>query len=265
MSSESVTTGPLTALHLRQMLRTRYPKEAYAMLFEVGDATGFQCGRHLDAVVMSLWPSRGLELTGCEIKVTRSDWKKELADPAKASSHIRYLDRFYLVAANDKIVHPGELPATWGLMIANGKGLKCVTEAPRLEPEPISRSMLAALLRRAQEVGPNEIATAKREALAEQDASLAALRHENTALKRLTDNSRLKVLATFEEAAGITLDTYGDGWHGTYGAKTAGKMLRVLMAGESALRLEQMKNIEKALRNTADGLAEALAEWKQAE
>ena len=45
-----------------------------------------------DAVIMSLWPSRGLELHGVEIKVSRADWKREAADPAKAEAIAAYCD-----------------------------------------------------------------------------------------------------------------------------------------------------------------------------
>ena len=53
---------------LERRLRTRYQAPAYAYLPQVGDSTGYSVHRHADAIVMSLWPSRGLHLMGFEIK-----------------------------------------------------------------------------------------------------------------------------------------------------------------------------------------------------
>lgn len=135
---------------LMTLLRERYPKDAYAFFTEVPNGTGGNCNRHCDALVMSLWPSRGLYLTGFELKVARTDWMKELKQPAKADSIARYCDFWYLVVADEKIVQPGELPPTWGLMVPNGKKLKVKTEATKLDAEPITRKFLAALFRSAQ-------------------------------------------------------------------------------------------------------------------
>lgn len=135
---------------LMGLLRERYPKDAYAFFTEVPDGTGGNCRRHCDALVMSLWPSRGLTLTGFELKVSRGDWIKELKTPAKAESIAKYCDFWYLVAGDEKIVQPGELPATWGLMAPVGGKLKVKAEATKLEAEAISRKFIAGLFRAAQ-------------------------------------------------------------------------------------------------------------------
>jgi hypothetical protein len=43
-------------------LERKFPQEknAYSILYEVSDSTGFQGGGYCDALVMSTWPSRGL-------------------------------------------------------------------------------------------------------------------------------------------------------------------------------------------------------------
>ncbi len=63
----------VTAAAIKAALRRSYSEPEWAILFEVGDATGARHTRFADAVVMSLWPSRGLTVTGMEIKVSRSD------------------------------------------------------------------------------------------------------------------------------------------------------------------------------------------------
>lgn len=56
---------------IRHALRQKFPAQEYALFFEVRSATGFPGRlRSADALAMSLWPSRGLELHGFEIKVS---------------------------------------------------------------------------------------------------------------------------------------------------------------------------------------------------
>src|ERR1700733_1186524 len=129
-------------------LRERYRLPEYTLLTEVPDATGFGKTRSADAVVMSCWPSRGLDLTGFEIKVSRSDWVKELRNPAKAERICAYCDFWFVVVGSPKIIGVGELPVTWGLLEPKGEKLVIAREATRLTPAPVDRSFLAALLRR---------------------------------------------------------------------------------------------------------------------
>lgn len=60
---------------VRAALKRRYAQPECAVVFEVAQATGFSANRHLDAIAMELWPSRGLALHGIEIKVDLYDWQ----------------------------------------------------------------------------------------------------------------------------------------------------------------------------------------------
>jgi hypothetical protein len=136
---------------VREALRARFAAPAWAIFDEVGNGTGSRCDRHADMVAVSLWPSRGLELHGIEIKVSRQDWLKELKDPAKADAIQKFCHRWWIAVGDDKIVQAGELPPNWGLLVLSGKTLRARTEAPPLSPEPLSMLFVAALLRRAGE------------------------------------------------------------------------------------------------------------------
>lgn len=150
----------MNTLDLRAALKARYSPPAWATLCEVGNATGHQCNRHADVVAMSLWPSRGLHLHGFELKISRSDWQRELKKPEKAESIFGFCDRWWLVAGHAEIVRDGELPPTWGLLVWNGKKLVTSVEAPALDPKPVDRSFLAALMRRMNEQSPAKDALA---------------------------------------------------------------------------------------------------------
>ena len=142
-------------------LKKRYAPPAWAFLPQVRNGTGYvrPVVRTADAIAMSVWPSRGLEVWGFEVKSSRSDWLRELQDPAKASEIGAYCDRWAVVVGREDIVQPGELPPTWGLMVPRGEdGLVFKVEAPlNARAEPFSRAFMASLFRSALEyVAPPE-------------------------------------------------------------------------------------------------------------
>jgi hypothetical protein len=133
---------------VRIALRKRYAPPSWALLEEVRDATGYGAKRSADAIAMSLWPSRGLELHGIEIKDSRNDWVRELKNPDKAEAISVYCDRWWVVVSDESYVRDGELPPTWGLMALGPKGLSTVKEAPKRKSKPVTREFLASLIRR---------------------------------------------------------------------------------------------------------------------
>jgi hypothetical protein len=147
----------MTSADVRTAMRARFTSPEWALFFEVGDGTGAHQHRWADAVAMNLWPSRGLALHGFEIKVSRSDWRAELKNPAKAESVSQYCDHWWIVTPTG-VVPQDELPDTWGLFEVNPAGkLKQVVAAPKREAKPAGRPFIAALLRRAGQVDEEDI------------------------------------------------------------------------------------------------------------
>lgn len=145
---------------VRSALRAKFGGSEWAIFFEVGDGTGMNQRRWADAVAMNLWPSRGMEIHGFEIKVSRSDWLSELKNPEKSEPVQRYCDRWWVVCPAG-IIKPGELPPTWGHYEVSESGqIKQVTAAPKLEPVPVTRTFMAAMFRRASGVDADEVASA---------------------------------------------------------------------------------------------------------
>lgn len=214
---------------LRAALREKFPLPEYALLFEVANATGAVAGRTADAIAMSCWPSRGLELIGFELKASRSDWTREKANPAKAEAICQYCDRWYLVIGDRKIVKPGELPPTWGLIAPRGEKLAIVTEAPKLQPAPVDRFFLAALLRNAASRSPAEEQVAAAVAKAKTDAYAEGKKWGTEPLERKIrtlegEVERLReTITTFERHSGVSL-TYAWGK-----AATIGEAVRFVM------------------------------------
>lgn len=153
----------LDLLHRRYSQTNPGNGARYACAEHVKNQAGFDARRCADFIAVDCWPTGGIELHGHEVKVSRSDWLHELKDPTKAEAFKRYMDRWWLVVPDAKIVKPGELPEGWGLLVlsrrqSTGKWpnyhaarteecLRAKTAAPRLDPEPLPKEMLATLMR----------------------------------------------------------------------------------------------------------------------
>ena len=124
-----------------------FSRPGFVLIRQVRNATGFnrKQTRYADGVAVSLFPSRGVFFAGIEVKVSRSDWQKELADVEK-SAEIQRFCRHWWIAAPPGIVNKNELPPTWGLYEI-GDRCRPVIQAPVLECEPPSVGFTAALLR----------------------------------------------------------------------------------------------------------------------
>lgn len=236
-------------------LRAKFPADAYALLKEVGNSTGFKCNRHADAVVMSLWPSRGLEIIGIEVKVSRSDWMAELRQPQKADAVAKYCDRWYLAVGDSEIVQPGELPKGWGLFVpAKDSKLFCKVEATLAVPEPqIDRSFIASLLRRAQEQLTPEAALreefnrGKKEAA--EDYKRSREYDKSSAEQRLTElQDKVNV---FCKASGVDI---ANAWRG----EKIGEAVRAVMHGAYMREKERLKDLHGRVLQCADFIANEL-------
>lgn len=218
----------MTSGDLEDLLRARFADPAYALLTQVGISTGFACDRWADALAMGLWPSRGVHLHGFELKVDRGDWLRELKKPEKAERHVRYCDHWWLVVSDKAIVHDGELPKTWGLLVVKGGKLHVAVDAPKLEPEPPPRKFLAAIFRKVVEQKLSDI-----ERQAEYDRGYQAGKKSlDMQYERKRHIALREQVDAFKAASGIDLDypLGGDA------AKVGAAVKAVLGAEESALR-----------------------------
>jgi hypothetical protein len=234
---------------IRQLLRRRYAPPAYALFEEVGDATGHNGSRLADAVAISIWPSRGLDISGFEIKVSLGDWKKELADPTKADAIAQYCDYWWVVAP-EGVVPIDTIPGTWGLMEVSKRGLHAEKIATRMEPKPLTRPFVAAMLRRTAEWAEKIVKDSgqfkkgyeKGKQAAEADVKLGALN-----LKALQDK-----VSAFHKASGVDI---ADCWNGT----KLGDAVRSILNGRHLTRLGELRRVEDFFKSTLDSIQEEIA------
>lgn len=122
----------ITADDIRRALYARYREPEWLLGFEVGNSTGGQCRRHADAVAINTYPSRGYDVKGFEIKVSRSDLKHELDNAAKAEAVAQYCNEWYLVVPKG-LTENMDVPHNWGIIELVGEKLVQKREATYMQ------------------------------------------------------------------------------------------------------------------------------------
>lgn len=190
---------------IREALRAAYKAPEWAFFEEVTDQTGAGHRRRADGIAMSLWPSRGLDIYGFEIKVSRQDWLKEKSTPAKAERFYQYCD-FWSIVAPEGLIQADELPPTWGLMELTKRGLKTVIKAPRNESPILTRPFIASLLRRSDEAYSRALEADISKTL-ERECNQIDARIKSQVEKRTQRyNGLLEAVRKVKEATGIDLE-----------------------------------------------------------
>lgn len=242
----------MTEPDVLRVLAARYAAPSYAFVAGVRNATGFaRSVRTADALAFGLWPSRGMEIEGFEIKVSRSDWLRELKEPAKSHEIQRYCDRWWVVAPPD-VVDDAEMPPTWGLLVCAATRVRTERPAPQLVAEPLSKTFVASVMRSftTHYVLPESIADRVAAAKEEERKALA---YEREAAARDLVRLRDKV-QEFEAAAGVAIDRWD---RGSVGKAVAAVLAMGLDEGSVAghvagLRAKLARIVEKL-----DAIAEA--------
>lgn len=202
----------VTAADMLALLRARYSMPQWALVTSVCESTGNN--RRCDAMAVGQWMSVGQHLHGFEIKVARSDWKREIQDTAKAETFAQFCD-YWWIAAPKGVALLEEMPATWGLLEPLNGGLTVRKAATKLDPRPLSRDLLVMLTRRAAEQSPatEVLVKAKAAARAEgyESGKAAGLREADPENLRKESERLTKKIAEFEERSGVQIDTYNLG------------------------------------------------------
>jgi hypothetical protein len=253
-----------TGSTLSKALRKEFPLPQYAVLYEVANGMSATFSGYADAIVMGLFPSRGLDIHGFEFKSNRPDWLKELKNPAKAEPVAKYCDYFWLLATNEGIVQKDELPATWGLYVLEGKHLEVRKRAKRLQATPPDRPFIGAMLRRANEMADREkrraqekidkddvVRDAKKEADRYADerfkSEFSIATQEYQALKHQVEE--------FEKASGIKIDM----WNG----KKMGEAVSLLSRLKTTREIDSLAYLAKDLEERIQDVKRGAEELKQ--
>lgn len=257
----SANNKPLTWTENRVFvsLEKVFKRPEYLLLQSVRNKTGYpKTVRTADAVAVSVWPSRGLYFAGVEIKVSRSDWRAELAQPEK-SAEIQRFCRYWYVAAPAGVVPPEELPPTWGLIECNETRARIVKRGPELPAVPPDVGFVCSMLRtvvdryvpRSTIAEQIEAARAEGYERGKKFISPAAGNHERAA-KELRER-----IARFEEASGIQI---GETWT----ARHVGEDFKTFRESGYQLCMEYLRQT-RAAAEEIQRLADRYLSGRQAE
>ena len=157
----------ITAEHLVKLIRQRYPLnrpngfQTHVVLEQVPDGTGMYAGHHIDVAVFDLWPSKGLLRSAFEIKVSRSDFIRELQHPNKYKWVLEAFHEFWYVAPKD-VIHVEELPINVGWLCPRGNKLVVKRHAVQNPDPKLDDLLLAAFMRAAaKEISKVSLTTVK--------------------------------------------------------------------------------------------------------
>lgn len=232
-----VPTGQVLDALIAHYRKPGAPRDGEILITEAETPAG---GRRCDLIRVGMWRSRGTGIDGHEIKVSRSDWLRELDDPAKAEAWWPYVSRWWVVAPPG-IVADGELPDGWGLMELPARGRRFKVRAPAATKEPrLTVGLMVELMRRADNARLAELDQLRQrhrgDLLKQRDQARAE--HAEQSLPFDTKR-RLELLDKVEKALGMRLDAYGD-WNADritrIGAEELAKFLQDAAAHVSAQR-----------------------------
>jgi hypothetical protein len=237
-------------------LERHLPSPEWALLAQVGNGTGYsKTPRYIDALALNLWPSRGMELWALEMKTSKADLRRELANPPKAEAIAAYCDRFFIVTDSPKVVDGMMLPPTWGWLCLRENGqMGTKRPAAKLDAKPLDREFVAAVLRRIseQKTGRAELRREHDRGFLEgKEAGIAEAERQRKYATGDLEQLRSRV-QEFEAAAGITIDCWTAG--------DIGAAVRRVRAGADGVVSQRLQGIRRNLESLITTLDELLEE-----
>lgn len=250
---------------LTKALRKAYPLPHYALLYEVASGMGKTMNGYADAIAMSLFPSRGLDIHGFEIKTDRRDWIKELKNPEKAEHVAKFCDFWWLIIGEEGVAKPEEVPAGWGLYVMDKNDtLEVVKRPKKLKAMHPDKAFIGAMLRRANEMAERErqraveninkdefVKNARREAEKEAERRF----NQDLELATRTHKALNREVQEFEEASGIKIDM----WNG----QRMGEAVKLLMSLKDTREISEIERLSVDIGQMAKKLEEEARQLKQ--
>src|SRR5579862_2430119 len=146
-------TGALDAGAIIGLLQSTYPEPEWATFAELRAGTGYSNDQRLDLFVLNLWPSKQYRSLAIEVKVSRSDFKRELKDPGKRVFAETVAHECYF-AVPVGLVRKDEIPEGWGLYEVTRGGIRTAKMATQRTPAPWPMSFMASLARQSADRTP---------------------------------------------------------------------------------------------------------------
>lgn len=244
------------SVQLLEQLRCHFvaPDDPFGGRTFLTEVTAPHSTRRADAVWVGLYQSRGYGIDVCELKVSRSDFEREISKPAKAEAWWSYSNRFWIVAPDVDVAPPDRLPEGWGLMVPKKRGRRFQVVVPPAERDPvIDLELLVRLVVRLNS-SFDRVISEQRTAHRDEVAELRRRHHESLeeAGAGYEARSRLEALEEFEAAAGIRIEHHS--WRGALSGASAGRSF-----AEYAQAREERERLERRMQNHTAAITRAAA------
>ncbi len=129
----------------------------WATFAELRNSIGFRAEtRYLDFMALNTWAGGKYRAIAFEIKISRSDFTRELKRPEKRAFAEKVAEECFF-ACPAGLVKPDEVPEGWGLIVATKAGLKVLKHAQQRKVEPWPKDFIYALARRAADPKPRAV------------------------------------------------------------------------------------------------------------
>lgn len=246
------TEVPVTARALLDALTGHYrkPGEARSGEILITEPQAPKSQRRCDLLRIGMWSSRGTGIDVHEIKVSRSDWLRELDDPAKAEAWWPYCSRFWVVAPPG-IVAGGELPEGWGLMEPQARSRRFKVRVRPAEKQPeLTVGLIVELMRRADNQRLSEMDELRqqhRDGMWQQEQRLRAER--SAAAVDPATRERLELLERVETAIGVPLDRHAWKYERELRRMSPGELAEALAGAADHVRVQRLAARTSAARD----------------
>lgn len=238
-TSDAPAKGPTKqleeALHAHFIAPADRLSEAGAGAVYLTEVTAPGSSRRADVVHVGLWQSRGAGcIDVCELKTSRSDFLRELNDPAKAEAWWPYSTTFSIVVPHISIAHPDDMPNGWGLMVPGSRGRRFKVLVKPAEREPrITPSLLVTLLKNTETSRTNDLRHQRDYLQRQHTEQVRKLRHELRGTSDPDVRQRLALLDELEGLLGATLAEFA--YRDQVSPAVAAAALKDHIAGHRAL------------------------------
>ncbi|MFD4596791.1 hypothetical protein ACFWPQ_02035 [Streptomyces sp. NPDC058464] len=254
----------LDALHAHYIKPEDRLSQAGAGAVFLTEVTAPGSNRRADAVYLGLWQSRGAgDIDVCELKTSRSDWRRELDNPAKAEAWWPYSSRFWVVAPSTDVVPAEEVPEGWGLMIPNPRGRRFKTVVKPAVREPkLTMNLLLTLLKNTETTRVNALRTQSMRLQQEHHNREQQLRRELSSKNDPEIKHRLDALAQLEKDLGFQIGS--SSWKQQVDPALAGRAIADYIRNADAQdkALDDIGYQATSLERMAQRLTEAAAELR---
>lgn len=191
----------IDAKRIQHAIADKFRKDGFLVAFEVRDSTGALAGRSADAIAIHQWPSRLWAIHGFEIKVSRSDLARELANPKKADVMWHYCDYWWL-AVPQGLVSDRDVPEGWGIFTVGDDTYRALRKPSFHKATMFDRGFMMSFARRIGDLNAPHVEAQIARQQRHFDSKVDEAVERRTRSLREDLEKKTRWIADFEEALG---------------------------------------------------------------